>query len=341
MAESTNPGATPDVTPRAAWSRRRWLATAAAAPWLALGRARADEAAWPSRPLRIIVPNAVGGTSDLLARLVGRRLSDELGVPVAVENRPGAAGRIALEFVARAAADGHTLLLGNNGTNAVAGGAAADDVDVTALTPIIRLTSVAIVVAAIPPFGVDSLPALIARAREAPGRLAYASGGIGSTSHLAALMLSRRAGIEMVQIPYAGTASAIKDVLAGLVPVVFTQFATIAPHLKGGQLVALAVTSARRVAAFPDVPTIAEKSFPGFDVTTWHGLLAPPATPADLVTRLNRVLARIVGAPSVQDQLAALGMEPAATTPAQFAAEIRTDRERWNLVSREPVTKTR
>lgn len=312
--------------------RRRLLALAAALP---LGLARAEPVLEASRPIRILVPNAVGGTSDLLARLIDARLADR-GQLVIVENRPGAAGRIALEHVARAAPDGYTLLLGNNGTNAVAAGAEpAAEADIPALTPIIRLTSVAIVIAVIPALGVSTLAQLLALARATPGQLSYASGGVGSTSHLAAALLLRSAGVSMVQIPYAGTAAAVKDVLGGQVPIVFTQLGTIAPYLKSGQLRALAVTSARRVAGFRDIPTVAESGFPGFAVTTWHGILAPPGTPADIVARLNRALTQVIASPAVREQLATLGMEAAATTPAAFASEIRAERERWAAVARD------
>jgi tripartite-type tricarboxylate transporter receptor subunit TctC len=332
------PGVGERIAPQAGVWRRRLLTAALAAPLaVAAGRvaSQARGAAFPSRTVRIVVPNAVGGTSDLLARLVAAHLADDLGQAVVVENRPGAAGRIALDHAAKAVPDGHTLLLGNNGTNAItAPGDALADAEVTALTPIIRLTSVAIVIAVVPSLGVATLGELIERARREPGKLSYASSGVGSTSHLAAALFAARAGIEMVQIPYSGTAAAVKDVLSGDVPVLFTQFGTIAANVKAGQLRLLAVTDSRRAATYPEVPTVAESGFPGFRVTTWHGVLAPPATPGDIVARLHRELARIIAAPVVREQLVALGMEPAGSTPEQFAEEIRVERERWLAVAR-------
>lgn len=303
---------------------------------LAPGSSAQNVDAYPSRPIRFIIPNTAGGTSDLLARLIGARLSDALGQPVVVESRPGAAGRIALEHTAKAAPDGYTLFLGNNGTNAIVQSVpGADAADTMTLAPVIKLASLAIVVAATPKLGVQTLAELIDRARRNPGGLAYASSGIGSTSHLAAALLTRRAGIRMLQIPYAGTASAIKDVLAGEVPLVFTHLATVATLIRAGQLRALAVSGTQRVAAFPDIPTIAESGFPGFDVVTWHGVLVPPGTPDDIVVRLHGALTRILAMPDVREQLASMGMEPLGGTPEAFAADIKADRKRWATVIRD------
>ena len=284
-----------------ALSRRRFmrdlailLASAGAAPVFA--QTMGD---YPVRPIHFIIPNTVGGTSDILARLIGSRLSDAIGQPVIVESRPGAAGRIALAYMGKAAPDGYTILLGNNGTNAIVPGAqSVDAADDPALVPVIKLASLAIVIAATPRVEAKSLSDVIERARRKPDSLAYASSGIGSTSHMAAALLSQRAGIKMLQIPYAGTASAVKDVLAGEVPLLFTHLATVATLIRAGQLRALAVTGLHRTAAFPDIPTVAESGFPGFDVVTWHGVLAPPGTPRDIVMRLHGELARIVAWPT-------------------------------------------
>ncbi|HKW79617.1 MAG TPA: tripartite tricarboxylate transporter substrate binding protein [Casimicrobiaceae bacterium] len=294
-----------------------------------------DPDRYPSRPIRLIIPNTAGGTSDILARLIGDRLEDALGQPVIVESRPGAAGRIALEYTAKAAPDGYTLFLGNNGTNAIVQSTQPGAADVTTLVPVIKLASLAIVVVANPKLGVESLTDLIDRARRDPGGIAYASGAIGSTSHLAAALLSKRAGIRMLQIPYAGTAAAVKDVLAGEVPLLFTHLATVATLVRAGRLHALAVSGPERAAAFPDVPTIAESGFPDFDVVTWHGVLVPPGTSNAIVQRLHRELARIIATPQLGQQLAAMGMAPLGGTPEAFAADIRTDRKRWATVLRD------
>jgi tripartite-type tricarboxylate transporter receptor subunit TctC len=316
-------------------SRRRFirdlailLASASAAP--AFAQSTGD---YPARPIHFIIPNTVGGTSDILARLIGARLSEAIGQPVIVESRPGAAGRIALDHMAKAAPDGYTILLGNNGTNAIVPGAqAADD---STLVPVIKFASLAIVIAATPRLEVKSLTDTIERARRKPDSLAYASSGIGSTSHMAAALLSQRAGIKLLQIPYAGTASAVKDVLAGEVPLIFTHLATVATLIRAGQLRALAVTGLHRTAAFPDIPTVAESGFPGFDVVTWHGVLAPPGTPREIVMRLHGELARIVATEDMRAQLATMGMEPLSGTPEEFAADIKADRQHWATVIRD------
>ena len=297
---------------------------------------------YPSRPIRFIIPNTVGGTSDILARIIGARLSDALGQPVIVESKAGAAGRIALEYMTKAAPDGYTLLLGNNGTNAIVPSTQGSDVvDDAALVPVIKLASLAIVVAATPRLEVKSLSDTIERARRRPDSLAYASSGIGSTSHMAAALLSKRAGIRLLQIPYAGTASAVKDVLAGEVPLIFTHLATVATLIRAGQLRALAVTGLQRAAAFPEIPTVAESGFPGFDVVTWHGVLAPPGTPREIVMRLHGELVRILAMEDIRAQLANLGMEPLGGTPEGFAADIRADREHWATVIRDAGLPTR
>jgi tripartite-type tricarboxylate transporter receptor subunit TctC len=330
------------VPPRAALprtlARRRFirdmailLASAGAAP--AFAQSAGD---YPARPIHVIIPNTVGGTSDILARLIGARLSEAVGQPVIVESRPGAAGRIALDHMAKAAPDGYTILLGNNGTNAIVPGTqAVDAADDSALVPVIKLTSLAIVIAATPQLEVKSLSDTIERARRKPDSLAYASSGIGSTSHMAAALLSQRAGIRLLQIPYAGTASAVKDVLAGEVPLIFTHLATVATLIRAGQLRPLAVTGARRTAAFPDIPTVAESGFPGFDVVTWHGVLAPPGTPREIVLRLHTELARILTKDDMRAQLANMGMEPLSGSPEEFAADIRADRQRWATLIRD------
>ena len=319
-------------------SRRRFvrdvailLASAGAVPAFAQGTGD-----YPVRPIHFIIPNTVGGTSDILARLIGARLSDAIGQPVIVESRPGAAGRIALDHMAKAAPDGYTILLGNNGTNAIVPGAqSVDAADDPALVPVIKLASLAIVIAATPRLEAKSLSDVIERGRRKPDSLAYASSGIGSTSHMAAALLSQRAGIKLLQIPYAGTASAVKDVLAGEVPLIFTHLATVATLIRAGQLRALAVTGSHRTAAFPDIPTVAESGFPGFDVVTWHGVLAPPGTPRDIVMRLHGELARIVAMADMRAQLANMGMEPLSGSPEEFAADIRADRQHWATVVRD------
>lgn len=317
--------------------RRRIMCAIAATPWYALHAHAADPGKYPNRPVHIVLPSTIGGTSDLVARLFAARLEDALGQPVVIEARPGAAGRIAVDRVASAAPDGYTLLLANNGANAIVpadrGSGASDEAK--GLVPVTMLARLPIVIAVTPSLGVDTLQDLIALARNpAAKQLFYASSGVGSTSHLAAELLFQRAGVRVVHIPYAGTSAAVKDVLSGDVPVLFTHLGTVAGLAHAGQLRALAVTGDHRMADFPEVRTVAESGYPGFDVTTWHGVVAPSGTPDAIIARLHAELARAVSDPEVRRQLAALGMEAVQATPEQFAEAMSADVRRWAEVIR-------
>ena len=307
--------------------RRRLLGAIAALPWLARGVYALDAAAYPNRPIRLVLPSTVGGTSDLIARLFEGRLAEALGQPVVIEARPGASGRIAVERVASAAPDGYTLLLANNGANAIVpAGREAPGIDIAqSFSPVSLLARLPIVIVVTPALAVDNLQGLLARARRTPGMISYASSGGGSTSHLAAALLFQRADVRLVHVPYSGTSAAVKDVLSGEVPVLFSHLGTVATLVRAGQLRALAVTGDHRMAEFPNVATVAESGYPGFDITTWHGIVAPANTPREIVLRLHADLKRVVAQADVRRQLAAMGMEPVGSTPEQFAAAINAD----------------
>lgn len=311
--------------------RRLVMSAIAACPWLGRRARAADLAAYPNRPIHLVLPSTVGGTSDLLARLVVSGLAEALGQSIVIETRAGAAGQIAIERVAAAAPDGYTLLLANNGANAIVpAGRGTSALELQKMfSPVSMLARLPIVIAVAPTSGIDTLHDLIARARSAPSALSYASGSTGSTSHMAAVLLFERAGVRLVHVPYAGTSAALKDVLSGEVPVLFTHIATIAALMHAGRLRALAVTGDHRLAEFPEVETVAEAGFPGFDVTTWHGIVVPANTPQPIVTRLHDELVRFVGKPETRRQLAAMGMEPVGSTPKQFADAIDADVKRW------------
>ncbi|MGC1818149.1 MAG: tripartite tricarboxylate transporter substrate binding protein [Casimicrobiaceae bacterium] len=316
--------------------RRLLLCAIATTPWLGRAACAAGASGYPDHPIRLILPSTIGGTSDLVARLVGAHLELALGKPIVIEARPGAAGRIAVDYVANAAPDGYTLLLANNGANAIvpAGRHAPHVAPAARFAPVTMLARLPIVVAVRPALGIGTLDALIARARAAPGRLFYASGGVGSTSHTAAALLFRRARVQLVHVPYAGTSAAVKDVLAGEIPVLFTHLGTVATLIRSGRLRALAVTGNHRMADFPDVETVAESGYPGFDVTTWHGVVAPLGTPRRIVARLHDELVRIVAIPEVRRQLAYLGMEPVGDTAEAFARAMAADTRQWAEVLR-------
>ena len=316
--------------------RRRLLSAIAVAPWLVRGVQAADAAPYPNRPIRLVLPSTVGGTSDLIARLLEGRLADVLGQPVVIEARPGASGRIAVERVATAAPDGYTLLLANNGANAIVPARRdAPGIDIAqSFSPVSLLARLPIVIVVTPALAADTLKDLIALARRTPGGLSYASSGGGSTSHLAAALLFQRADVRLVHVPYSGTSAAVKDVLSGEVPVLFSHLGTVAMLVHAGQLRALAVTGDHRMGEFPDLATVAESGYPGFDITTWHGIVAPANTPREIVLRLHAALVRVVAQADVRRQLAALGMEPMGSTPEQFAVAIAADVKRQAALMR-------
>jgi tripartite-type tricarboxylate transporter receptor subunit TctC len=331
------PGACKPAHPFEGWSRRHFLQCAAGA-CLAIGRnaSASEDARYPNRAIRCILPSTIGGTSDLLGRLIAERFAQAVGQPVVLDARPGAAGRIAAEYVANAAADGYTLLLANNGVNAIVpGGLATTASQMSSMfAPVTMLARLPVVVAVSPTLQVRTLNELLELARGAPGKLSFASSGAGSTSHIAAVLLFRRAGVHLIHVPYAGTSAAVKDVLSGEVPVLFTHLGTVAAFVKSGQLRALAVTGSHRMTDFPQIGTVAEAGYADFDVTTWHGIVVPAGTPKGVVLRLNDALVRIVADPDVRNEMTELGMEPVGDRPEHFAAQIDSDVRRWSDVIR-------
>jgi tripartite-type tricarboxylate transporter receptor subunit TctC len=313
------------------WRSLAMILLALATPWTALAAET-----WPARSIRLVVPFPAGGGIDSLARLIGTKLADAVGQPVVVENYPGAAGNRGNEIVAKAAPDGYTLLLAANSMtiNPALPAVRAPD-PLRAFAPVTKLVTIPVVIAVTPSFAARSLQELLALARQAPRRLAYANQGVGTTSHMAATLLSLRAGVEFLQVPYSGPGTVVKDVISGEIPIVFSATGTVTPFVKSGQLRALAVTGGRRSSALPDVPTVAESGFPGFEVTSWYGVLAPAGTAPEIVGRVHDELARILAQPDVREKLAAQGMLPVGNTPAQFAGEIAADVERWGRVVRE------
>jgi tripartite-type tricarboxylate transporter receptor subunit TctC len=236
-------------------------------------------------------------------------------------------------LVAKSPPDGYTLLNGGVFLTVLPAIRAPHAVDPGAFVPITRLTNAPMLIVAHPSLKANSLAELIALARRAPGRIAYATSGVGTTPHLAAAMLQERAGIEMLHVPYANTGAALKDVLAGEIPVMFTFPGTVEAQVRSRQLVPLAVTSARRDPALPDVPTVAEQGFAGYQAATWTGLLAPAGTAPEIVDRIYRECARILASPEVREKLLSLGNEPVGNSPEEFATEIRTEAPRWKAIA--------
>ena len=311
--------------------RPRWplcgLAILAALAWRAAPAQDAEP--YPNRPLRLLVPFAAGSGGDFIARIVGSRLSLSISQPVVIDNRPGAAGNIAMEIAAKAAPDGYTLILGNSGTNTVNPSLyrKLPFDPIRSFAPVIRLTTVPSVIIAGPSSPVHTLAELVAHARREPGKLDYATVGVGLSSHLAMAMFSGRAGIELTHIPY-GTGGVLKAVLAGDVPLACAAYEVVRANLAGGRLQALAVTSERRIPSLPDTPTVAEAGYPGFSLVSWYGILAPYGTPPKIVDRLNAELQRIVRDPDVARQITDAGQIVVGGTAEEFAADIRAGLER-------------
>ena len=296
----------------------------------------ADTGAYPNRPIKIVVPFGAGSQIDIVARLVGGKLQDALGKPVIIDNQPGASGNIGSEIVAKAPPDVYTLLLTGSLITLLPSTLGSRAVDpIASFAPITKLAEPPIVIVVHPSLKVGTLQQLIAKARAEPGRIAYATAGIGSVQHLTAATLSKKAGIDMLHVPYANSGQALKDVVQGEVPVYFTFLGPIDGYLKSGQLKALAVESTHRMKAWPDIPTVAELGYEEAVADPWNGVLAPAGTPPEIIDVLYRELARIVQEPDVREVFAKMGMEPLAPTPAEFSAEIKRSLQRWPSVARE------
>jgi len=282
---------------------------------------------YPSHPIRLIVPYTPGGITDIVARLVGQQLGERLGQTVVVDNRPGAGGTLAADLVAKSAPDGYTLLLGVNATQSIAASlyAGLPFDPVRDFQPITLIASGPLVLMLHPAVPAHSVRELVALAKAKPASLNYASSGNGGASHLAGALFSQVAGIDIVHVPYKGTAPAVSDLLAGQVQMYFDPVITAKPNIDSGRLRALAVTSTKRSAALPDVPTMAEAGLPGVEFTTWLGFLAAAHTPPDIVAMLHDATVAALREPALQDRLAVQGLDVVGDTPAEFAAFIAAD----------------
>jgi tripartite-type tricarboxylate transporter receptor subunit TctC len=284
---------------------------------------------FPQQTIRLVVSFQSATTMDTVARMIADKLEAALGKPVIVDNRPGASGQIAEEIVAKAKPDGHTLLVSGLALvtlPSIDGATALDPLE--AFEPVAWLTSQPVAIVVHPSLHVDSLGALIDEARRRPGALSFSTNGLGGPAHLAATMLFKRAQVDLVIVPYNG-AGALRDLLSGEVPLTFMYLTGLGPYLREQRLTALAVTSGRRLAAFADVPTVAELGYPGFDVTAWFGVLAPAGTPRDTVERLSQEIDRVLRLPDVRDKLAAVGIVPVGGSPESFGANIKSELARW------------
>jgi len=289
---------------------------------------------FPARPIRLVVPFPPGGATDIAARLIGERMSADWKQPVTVDNRPGAGGNIGADVVAKAAPDGYTLIVGVTGSHAINTSLYArmpyDPVkDFEAISQVAVVPNVVVVHPSVP---AQTLRELVALAKKEPGKLNYASLGSGTAAHLTMEMFKTAAGIDLTHIPYKGSSPAVADLIAGQVQTMIDGLPSALPHVKAGKLRALAVTSARRSAAAPDLPTIAESGYPGFSADAWSGLFAPKGTPRPIVDKLAAETQRILKLPEVQKRLADLGAEPVGSTPAEFSEHVKREIDKWARV---------
>ncbi|MBX3619599.1 MAG: tripartite tricarboxylate transporter substrate binding protein [Rhizobacter sp.] len=320
-------------------TRRTFASLIALAACLPLAAQAQD--AWPARPIRLVVPFAAGGTSDVLARLIGDKLQAALKQTVLVDNKAGAGGVIGADAVAKSAPDGYTVLLGTIASHAINPALqprmpynAASD-----FAPVILVGSISnvLLVGAGQPY--KRVADLVAAAKAKPGSLSFASAGQGSSQHMSGEMFKLLTGTDMTHVPYKGSAPAIQDVIGGQVPSSFETVTVAMPHIQSGKVRALAVTSAQRSAALPDTPTLQEAGVPGFDVTSWQAFYAPAGTPPAIVQRLNREIEKILALPDVKARLDGLGVVHSPNTPEQFSAFGKAELTKWAKVVKEGKVK--
>ena len=289
---------------------------------------------WPSKPIRFIAPNLPGGPTDILARLIGQKLAESLGQPVIIENRAGAAGNIGTEAAAKSAPDGYTLVTGNNatfGANVSLYQRLGFD-PVKDFAPVVFVATQPNILVVHPSLPVNSVKELVVFARARPGQLNYSGSGMGANAHLAAELFKSMTGTSIVHVPYKSAAPALTDLIAGQTQLMFATALSVVPHIKANRVRALGVTTAKRSRSMPELPTIAESGVPGFEASTWHGVLVPAGTPAAIIDRLNGEINRMLQQAEVRDRLGVLGAEIVGGTPKDFADHIQREIPKWAKV---------
>jgi tripartite-type tricarboxylate transporter receptor subunit TctC len=308
---------------------------------LLLASAPAWAQTFPTRPVRMIVPLAPGGPVDIVARILSARLTEQFGQQVIVDNRPGAGGSVGGDLVARAQPDGYTTLFAANGTLAISPNLLKLPFDVQRdLAPVTLVGTSPQILVVHPSLPAKSVKELIALARSRPGAINFASAGQGATSHLASELFKSAAGIDIVHVPYKGAAPALAELVGGNTQMMITGISSTLPYLRSGRLRALGVTSARRVAALPEVPAIAE-SLPGYEVTTWYGLVTTAGTPAAVVARLHEETVKAVASAEIRNKLAAVGVAAETNSPEAFSAMIRAETLKWGKIIKAAGVKRR
>ena len=289
---------------------------------------------FPAKPVRIIVPQTPGGASDLLARVVGQKLSERWGQPVVVENRAGAGGNVGTDYVAKSPADGYTLLMSYVGTQAINGSVykSLTYEPFKDFAPVATLATVPFALVVNQSFAAKSAGELIAFARTHPGQVNFGSAGNGSLNHLLGEMVNMNQGVKLVHVPYKGAAGALTDTISGQIQMTFSSLPSVAGHIRSDKLRALAVTGVRRSATFPNVPTFTEAGVPGLELSPWFGLLAPAGTPEAVVRKINADVAELLRDKDVLERFAGAGAEPYVTQPEQFGRILQDDIQKWSQV---------
>ena len=295
---------------------------------LCAGQALAQ--AYPTKPVRLVVPFPPGGPTDILGRAIGAKLGELLGQPVIIDNRGGAGGGIGADNIAKSAPDGYSLLLGTTGTHTINPNLYSklsyDPVkDFAPISLVVRYLNILVVNPKVP---AKNVAELIALARQKPGQVTFGSAGNGSSNHLTAEMLASMSGVKMQHIPYKGSGPALNDVIAGQIDFMFDQYSTVGPNIKAGKLRAIGIATRERHALLPDVPTIAE-TIPGFEVHPWYAMFAPAGTPRTIIDRLNADLVKVMTSPEIRERMATLGWDPVTNTPEQLAAQIKSELAVW------------
>lgn len=318
-------------------STRRHLLVATAASAAAAALPAWSQAAYPAKPIRLVVPFPAGGATDIFGRAVSQKLGERLGTSVVVDNKPGAGGSIGSDIVAKAPADGYTLLLATSSTHSIGPSFATNKLPYDAVadfTPLVHVGNAPNVMVVPNSSPARTVKEWVDYARKNPGKLNYASSGNGTIVHLSAEYFKAQAGLFLVHIPYRGTALAMPDLVSGKVDVLFDSIASALPHIKDGRVRALGVSTLKRSPLFPELPPIAD-TVPGYETVTFFGLYGPKGMPADIVTRLNTALNQALQDNEVKDRLARLGIEPVGGTPQQFAAMAEADRAKWKKIIQE------
>jgi tripartite-type tricarboxylate transporter receptor subunit TctC len=313
----------------------------ALAALLAATAPRAAADVYPSRPIRFVVAFPPGGGTDIIARTVAQKLAERIAQQVVVDNRPGAGGNIGTDIVAKSAPDGYTLLMGSAGPLAINASLfkTLPFDPIRDLAPVTLAASTPNVLVVHPSLKVSTVNELIELAKAEPGQINFASSGFGTPAQLAGELFNSMAHVRLVHVPYKGASPALADLLGGQVQVMFSTMPPALPHVKDGKLRALAVTSLKRSPAAPDLPTLDESALPGFEASTWHGVVLPAGAPSEIIARLNREIVAILHLPEVVERLSSQGAEALGSTPEEFAAYIRSETAKWARVVRESGAK--